>query len=239
MLIQMIEKIYYKLNKVIKFPTPVFLKKIFKKYYSINELDKKLEKYIDYDNGYYIELGSYDGITQSNTYYFEKNKNWKGILIEPIKHKFLECKKNRSKKNKFFNGACVSSNYKKNKIKFVYSNLKSFSPIIIGKKKSQKQLVKPELLIGEKNFTFETQALTLNKILKKFNAPKIIDLLSLDTEGAEFEVLNGIDYSIYKFKYLLIETSKFNKLNLFLKRKNYKFIKKFSSHDYFFALKNY
>ena len=95
------------------------------------------------------------------------------------------------------------------------------------------------MLIGEKHFTFETQALTLNKILKKFNAPKIIDLLSLDTEGAEFEVLNGIDYSIYKFKYLLIETNKFNKLNFFLKRKNYKFIKKFSHHDYFFALKNY
>ena len=52
-----------------------FLKKNnFRKYYALNGLDKKLEKYLNYNNGFFIELGANDGITQSNTYFYEKKK---------------------------------------------------------------------------------------------------------------------------------------------------------------------
>ena len=64
-----------------------------KKIFGLNNLDLKLEKYLNYNNGFFIELGANDGISQSNTYYFEKNKNWNGVLIEPILHKYLELKK--------------------------------------------------------------------------------------------------------------------------------------------------
>ncbi len=36
------------------------------KYTALNELDKKLEKYLDFDHGYFVELGANDGLTQSN-----------------------------------------------------------------------------------------------------------------------------------------------------------------------------
>ena len=49
--------------------------------------------------------------------------NWNGILIEPIKIKFIKCKKNRSQKNFFFNNACVGFNFKEDKIKMIYSDL--------------------------------------------------------------------------------------------------------------------
>jgi len=234
----MLNKIYYFFNRIFKFPFPIFLKKKFKRYYALNDLDKKLEKYINYNNGYYVELGSFDGITQSNTFYYEKNKNWKGLLIEPIKHKFDICKKNRSKKNKFYNGACVSFKYKEKKIKLIYSNLKSFAPSLVEYRKYNKQLNKPELLLGEKNFSFESNVSTLSNLFKKYKSPKKMDLLSLDTEGAEFEVLKGIDYKKYSFRYLLIETSKFKKLKTFLSHKNYMFVKKLSNHDYLFKYNN-
>ena len=89
--------IYYKIQKYLRIPIPLFVKKFFKKYYGKNNLDQQMEKYLNYNNGFYIELGAYDGITQSNTYYYEKNKNWKGLLIEPIEHVFKKCKKNREK----------------------------------------------------------------------------------------------------------------------------------------------
>ena len=79
--------------------TPPFLWKIFKKlkkkqkYFGLYNLDIKLEKYLNYNNGYFIELGANNGVEQSNTFYFEKEKNWTGILIEPILHKYLDCKK--------------------------------------------------------------------------------------------------------------------------------------------------
>ena len=58
-----------------------------------------------------------------------------------------------------------------------------------------------------------------------------IDFFSLDVEGAEFEVLNGIDFDENKINYFLIETSNFNRLKLFLEKKNFKFISRLSNYD--------
>jgi hypothetical protein len=59
------------------------IKLYFKKYYSLNNIDKKMLKYLNFDNGYFIECGANDGIRQSNTLYYEKEKGWRGVLIEP------------------------------------------------------------------------------------------------------------------------------------------------------------
>ena len=67
-------------------------------------------KYINHDDGIYIECGANDGITQSNTYHLEKYRNWGGILIEPSKTAFDNCVKNRDpSRNIFFNCALVAS----------------------------------------------------------------------------------------------------------------------------------
>ena len=116
--------LYYKIRSIFNFPVPILFKKKLKKYYGKNNLDQQLEKYLNFSNGFFIEIGAHDGITQSNTFYFEKNKNWRGVLIEPSRHIFLKCKKHRSKKNYFYNNACVSFNYKKRYVKLLYSNLK-------------------------------------------------------------------------------------------------------------------
>jgi len=79
----------------VKFKT--FLKK-FRKFNSINNLDKKLLKYLNFKDGFYIECGANDGVNQSNTWYFEKNLNWRGILIEPNKQIFEELKKIEAQK---------------------------------------------------------------------------------------------------------------------------------------------
>ena len=68
-----------------------------KTYYGRNKVDKIILKYLNFDNGFFVELGANDGIKESNTYYFEKNLNWKGILIEPSIENYEKCKKNRSK----------------------------------------------------------------------------------------------------------------------------------------------
>ena len=47
------------------------------------EYHNNLLKYIDFNSGFFIELGGYDGFFHSPTYYLEKFKNWQGILVEP------------------------------------------------------------------------------------------------------------------------------------------------------------
>ena len=74
------------------------LKEYKKSYFGLNGLDKKLEKYVDYENGFYVELGANNGINQSNSLFFELHKNWHGVLVEPSVHNYLLCKKYRSEK---------------------------------------------------------------------------------------------------------------------------------------------
>jgi hypothetical protein len=54
------------------------------KFYSQQQEDKILyEKYLNFRNGIFIELGAMDGIIYSNSLFFEKELEWTGILIEP------------------------------------------------------------------------------------------------------------------------------------------------------------
>lgn len=213
------------------------LEKNLKIFYSANFLDKKMLKYINYNNGTYIEVGANDGILQSNTYFYEKKKNWSGLLIEPIYKKFLQLKKNRSRKNFFANYALVSFNYKKKKIFLKYSDLMTTT---ISKKNeidinNNITIGKKHLNIYETEKIFSAKTTTLNSLLKKNNMPEVIDFFSLDVEGYELEVLKGLNFNIYKFRYILVECiNNSKKIKNFLQINNYKFVEKLSDIDYLF-----
>ena len=217
------------------------LKLYFKKFYSINKIDQKMLKYINYENGYYIECGANDGIRQSNTFHFEKSKGWKGVLIEPS-YKFEKLIRNRSKKNFFSNNCCVSLANENQMIKFKYLNLMTK---IIDKKimksdhdsEEKNNIEKKFMTSDEKIFDFESKGRTLTSILDEANSPNLIDFFSLDVEGAEFEVIDGIDFDKYNFKFFLIETDNFTKLNKILKNKKYFFLENLTNHDYLFTYK--
>ena len=68
-------------------------------YFAINDLDKKLESFLPHRNGFYVELGANNGYDQSNSYYFELKKGWRGVLVEPLINKYKECTNIRSQKN--------------------------------------------------------------------------------------------------------------------------------------------
>ncbi len=206
------------------------------KFFGLNNLDEKILKYLDYDNGFYIELGANDGISQSNTLHFEKYKNWKGILIEPIKQKYDQCVKIRSKNNYFFNCACVSDEFKGNKIKLIYSNLRTMVDDEKNLIDPNTHISKEDVKIYEKNYEIECETRTLNSILDEVNAPKLIDFFSLDTEGYEIEILKGINFAEYKFRFILIETPNINFVKKYLNSKKYELVDKLTFHDYLFKL---
>jgi FkbM family methyltransferase len=217
------------------------LKKLKKKqkYFALNSLDQKLEKYLNYNNGYFVELGANDGISQSNTFYYEKNKNWNGILIEPILHKYIECKKKRSNKNKYFCNACVSFEHDKEFVKLLYSNLMTVPTNLqsdIHDKFAHANHSNTIREDQEEVIEFFAKAKTLNSILIECDAPKKIDLLSVDVEGAEIEVIKGINFESYKFKYILIESRNIQPISELLNQKSYKLIQKMTHHDYLFGL---
>lgn len=206
-------------------------------YKSLNDLDKKIESYVNFNNGYFVELGANDGVTFSNTYYFEKSRGWKGILIEPTPHNYLKCLKNRSKKNKIFCNACVSFDYKEKFVEIIYSDQMTVALGLetdISNPENHALGNKQYLEKNEVNFKFGAIADQLNNILSKAKAPKLMDFLSLDVEGAEMEVLKGINHDEYRFKFICIESRDIKKINNYLTINNYLLIEQLSPIDYLF-----
>lgn len=235
----------YKFKKFLKKLCPPFLWDLLiilknrtnGKYYGLNLLDKKIENFVNFDNGFFVELGANDGVSQSNTYYFEKYRGWNGVLVEPIGQKYLECVKNRSNKNQIFCNACVSFDYNKKFVEMTYSNLMTVSNNLESDIKNLSKHAGrgiKHLKEGEINYNFGSLADTLNNILLKSNAPKKIDLLSLDVEGSEIEVLKGINHKKYRFKYICVETRDYKKLSDYLLQNDYIHIEKLSFQDYLF-----
>ena len=52
---------------------------------------------------------------------------------------------------------------------------------------------------------YYTKTISLLDLLDKYNAPKTIDYLSIDTEGSEYDILSSFDFSKYKFKIITCE----------------------------------
>lgn len=209
-----------------------------KTYYGLNGLDKKLEAYLDYDGGYFVELGANDGVSQSNTYYFEKERGWRGLLIEPVLHNFLKCKANRSRENAFACVACVSFAYDQSHVNLIYSNLMTTPMGVetdISDPRSHAYSGKVYLAADELPVEIIAPAKTLTTVLADANAPVVIDLLSVDVEGAELEVLKGIDHERYRFKYILIECRDESNLAAYMSTVGYARVDKLSNHDYLFS----
>ncbi len=207
-------------------------------YFSVFELDKKLRKYLDYNNGFYVELGANNGVDQSNTLYFEMKRGWKGILIEPALNNYFECLERRGKNNVVFCNACVSNEFREKFIEFSFANLMSTSTDInsdlpdINEHLENARNFYPQ---SQHSLKFAALTKTLTALLDEGNAPHTIDLLSLDVEGAELEVLKGIDFGKYSFKFILVESRDLKRLNLFFADKGYKFVEKFTSQDFLFS----
>jgi FkbM family methyltransferase len=210
--------------------------KIFRfRYFALNALDKKLEYYLDFDNGYFVELGANDGVNQSNTLYFERFRGWKGVLVEPYQPNFENLMRNRSSINFFKNVACVGPSYKKSTISLAYSNLMT-STLGIESEISNPvgHAVQGADFWGGESFIFDAAAQTLGSLLVEACAPVLIDLLSLDVEGVELEILKGVDHTIFSFRYICVESRKFDELHKYLTDLKYQYVEALSTHDHLF-----
>lgn len=218
------------------------LKFLFLKRYSARgNIDKSLIDIINKRNGFYLEVGAYNGISESVSLRFEKELKWSGLLIEPNPLHFKYLKKNRSN-NICLNYICLSKEYLKKKL--YIKNLNLMSHIVDDKNKiyfKDYPIERINLLAKDANLgnfkNYECKIEMLENIFEKFDI-NIIDLAIIDVEGSELELLKGINFKKIKINYFCIESYNFEKLNQFMINKNYEFLKKLHREDYVFKRVN-
>jgi FkbM family methyltransferase len=197
----------------------------------------KIEKYLPH-NGFFIEVGANNGFSESNTYYLERFRNWKGILIEPIPHLYQECVKERPNST-VFNYALVSSDSQQ-EVEMIYGHLMS---LVRGAFDDEKIEAERAAIAGRKlgftPYSIKVPARTLTSILDRANVSEI-DFLSLDVEGFELNALKGLNFEKYRPNYMLIEClneKSFQEIETYIAN-YYNLFERASQVDYLFKSKN-
>lgn len=165
-----------------------------KSYSQINQDLNVLSFFGSKSDMYFADIGAFDGKTQSNSFLLEKKYNWKGICAEPLPSAFQKLTECRS---------CICENsavFSKSNLSLEFSAWGVLSGIT-----DYINDTPYHSYAKEKGKKIKVNTITLQDLLDKYNAPKIIQYLSLDTEGSELEILKAVDFSTYKFLYINLE----------------------------------
>lgn len=173
---------------VVYIPKPTFSQ--------INQDLAVLTYYNNKKNGYFVEIGASNGITLSNTYLLETTYNWKGICVEPIPKMFNELVINRPN-SKCYNMAVY--NMSNTMLNFDIANNNTLLSGI------STHIDKHKNIVDDNKKTIIVNTITINDMLDNASAPNIIEYLSLDTEGSEYEILKELNFNKYHFGLIDVE----------------------------------
>ena len=170
-----------------------------KKYFSQYKQDKLVDEYFkSMRNGIFLEVGAADGVTISNTLFFERKRNWTGVLIEPNRDLYNSLV--TVKRKSYSINACLSLNEKIDVVSFLPAEFlggleKSLAEEkMMGRIKHEYPLIKRD----------EVLCIPLYTILKAIDMTHI-HFFSLDVEGAEMDILRTIPFDLVTIELFLIE----------------------------------
>jgi FkbM family methyltransferase len=165
--------------------------------------DRWLERHFAGEtSGFFVEVGAYDGVVLSNTYFLE-SIGWRGVLVEPDAEKARACRTNRPKCQVFECAAVASDEVKE--VAFyaveggeVYSSAGKLDEFQAERLSSW----------GLKHKKTTVAARTLDSMLTDAKASRV-DFVSIDVEGGELDVLRGFDLKRWQPRVVMIEVNRF------------------------------
>jgi hypothetical protein len=160
-------------------------------------MDKAFESKRD---GFFVESGGFNGEEYSNTLFFELERNWSGILIEPITQFYNDLvKKNR---NIYSINACIAGS------KPFVAKLR-VAGYLSGRQEAMSEYHKDWVdSLTKTNTTTGSYVyipcFSLYTILKAINVSRV-DYFSLDIEGGEWDVIKSLPYDKIDIRSFSIE----------------------------------
>lgn len=168
---------------------------------ALHDLDAKLSPYLPDRPGLFVEAGANDGWTHSNTYYLERWKGWRGVLIEAIPEFAQACRQERPR-SQVFNCALVNRAYPGQTVVMRYAERASVVAGALGG--GQREAEHIATFADKASYEIDVPARTLSEVLSEAGVDAI-DFMSLDLEGSERVALEGLDLDRWRPRCLLIE----------------------------------
>lgn len=138
-------------------------------------------------SGYFVEAGAADGVRFSNTYLLETMYGWSGICCEPSaewRDRLSETRRCNLDYGLLYDTSGESETF--------------YQCGLVGGTKSDFESESERLtrrLETDLTGSYQVTTITLNDLLDKYDAPSVIDFISLDTEGSELKILKAFDFS--------------------------------------------
>lgn len=147
------------------------------------------------EHGFFVEFGATNGVDLSNTFLLEKKYNWTGILAEPAKCWHDDLRKNRQCT---IDTDCVWAES---------GTTLTFNETPASELSTIDRFSRSDGHANSRNNgkKYNVNSVSLLDLLDKHQAPRVIDYLSIDTEGSEYEILSNFDFSKYSFRVISCE----------------------------------
>ncbi|KAH3785275.1 uncharacterized protein LOC127842568 [Dreissena polymorpha] len=182
-------------------------------------------------NGFFVEIGAYDGQFLSNTLLLEMKNNWTGLLIEANPHMFsLISSVNR---NCYAINCCLG--YTNSSLTFTLAGMISSADAVITARHRNRINSESNNFKNDKTYnkTVTVQCYSLFEVLNVIGTKKV-DYFSLDVEGAELYILESIDWNQIDIDVFTIETDQHrDTIMSFMKDHGYKWLTQLQGDDIF------
>jgi FkbM family methyltransferase len=169
-------------------------------------------------NGYYVDVGSGDGVGGSNTKVFDE-LGWKGVCIDPFPSNM------RSRTCQTFKEVVYSETG--HKVQFRAAGG-------LGGIEDRLDRWKED---ADRAQVVEFTTVTLDDLLGRAGAPHFINYMSIDVEGAEYEVLKGFSLDKYQVGAFTIEHNyeepKRTRIKELLESKGYRRVRSVYQDDWY------
>ena len=171
------------------------------RYFSQAGQDKRIKDafFRNRKDGFFLEIGAFDGVTGSNCLHFEKFMGWDGIAAEPSRtqYKFLE----KNRRCKTVNKAVGFSG---DTVEFV--EVVEGPAMLSGVNSEDFAMTKTFLDNDDASRTITYDVETVS-VMEMVGDRSLVDFMSLDIEGAEMKVLESIDFDRVQMRVIAVENS--------------------------------
>jgi FkbM family methyltransferase len=174
-------------------------------YYSEAGQDRFLNEIIfkGKKHGTFIEIGAAEGVTLSNTYFFEKELDWSGVCVEPRPDAF---RKLIATRNCSCIQACVTD-FSGPGMFLEVDGVPTLSGLVSKYDPRHLQRVHQEIgKTGSQTRELQVRCCTFDQLMEE-NAVGVIDYLSIDTEGGELDLLKTINFERFSIKVISVENA--------------------------------